>query len=160
MHFFCALIPFFLFWLGVFSRPLGCGVRRGSACTLMYGASMGPRRAPGSVAGALGVQIPAIWLFFTGLVPATPSRPRQWKPQYSTRFSCCWYYMSHNLSGFQALYFAAATVQQRSRINVSGSGRPRTGLMFVRVCWALFLSPLRCVRERIHRCSYCWGGTM
>ena len=60
----------------IFSRALGCGARRGPACTLRH--KPGPRL--GSVARGLGAQSRASWEMITGSVSASPSLARQWKP--------------------------------------------------------------------------------
>ena len=64
-----------LFRSRVFSRALGCGARRGPACT--HGASFGPW--PCSVARALGVQSHSSWQVITGMHSASPSLAGQWK---------------------------------------------------------------------------------
>ena len=60
----------------VVSRALGCGARRGGACT--------PRRKcgswPGSVARALGIQIRAIWQGIKESLSTPPSLVGLWKP--------------------------------------------------------------------------------
>ena len=56
--------PPVLFRPRVFPHALGCGARRGPACTL--GANFGPR--PGSVARALGVQSRDFWQLVAGLL--------------------------------------------------------------------------------------------
>ena len=65
----------FLFRPGVFSRTLGCGARRGPACTPRC--KCGSR--PSSVARALGVQSSEIWQVTTGSLSGqlAPTKPVQ-----------------------------------------------------------------------------------
>ena len=73
-HFFSG-IQNFLFRSRVFSRALGCGARRGPACTPRC--KCGSR--PGSVARSLGVQSYEIWQENTGSLSdqLEPTRPTQ-----------------------------------------------------------------------------------
>ena len=106
--FFCHR-PAFLFRPRVFSHALGCGARRGAACT--------PRREcgsrPGSVTRALGVQSRAIWQAITGSLSAELEPRRTMEPPYNLVFllgCCCITSVSHRLSSAQPLCFVAATV--------------------------------------------------
>ena len=74
----------FLLWPRVFSRALGCGARRGLACTPRC--KCGSRAA--SVARALGVQNRGIWRVTTGSLcdESQPTRPVE-NPHCSA--SCC-----------------------------------------------------------------------
>ena len=85
----------------VFSRTLGCGARTGPACT--------PRRKFGSressVARALGVQSREIWQVIEAFRGA---RADQGSGKPTSQLFCS--------TAVKALYFVAATVQQRSHI--------------------------------------------
>ena len=88
-----------------FSRTLGCGARRGPACT--------PRRKfgsrAGSVARTLGVQSRETWRVITGLLSAE-LKPNNQKRVCQLLFSTV----------VKALYLVAATVQEQSHINLCG----------------------------------------
>ena len=138
MHLFCTLPCISLPAAGVFSA-LGCGARRGPACTLQ--SKIGPR--PGSVARALGVQSCASWLCFTGLLSATPRRRAaadHGNPSFSAILLwCCSITPSHQLPSsvlcgsdgttavvHQAFLFVTATGGASMCVRVShNSCRPR-----------------------------------
>ena len=90
---FFAHCPAFHFWPRVFSRALGCGERRGAACTQRH--KCGSR--PGSVARAPGVQSRASWQVIMGSLSAEPEPSMTMEPhttKMKNRFSrvlCCVY---------------------------------------------------------------------
>ena len=114
-----------LFRSRVFSRALGCGARRGPACTLR--SKIGPR--PGSVASALGVQSRGELALFVGSLSAKPdlSKTMETHTKYVNhgRFS-------HVLLCITARTSRAATLQQPPRFKLFPLWQQR--LMLLRVC--------------------------
>lgn len=91
--------------------------QRGTACTLRC--KFGPR--PGSVVRALRVQSRASWIFLTGLLFATPSRPGPWKPDKVQLFALL---LHHTLP--RALKFSALR-QPRCNSSRTSSSSARNG---------------------------------
>ena len=117
---------------------------------------------PGSVARALGVQSRASWLFFTGLLSATPSRSGPWKPHtfsYSLCCCCCCY-ITPSLQLSNSVHCGShgttAVVHQASPFVTA------TGGASVRVfCVPRFLPsseiPAGTNTQSQDRCKYRWG---
>ena len=89
----------------VFLRALGCGARRGPACTPRW--KLGSQA--GSVARALGVQSHEIWQVITGSLFRGASAEQDY------RKPACQLFCS---AAVKALYFVAATVYSSSRTSL------------------------------------------
>ena len=105
-------------------RVLGCGARRGAACTPRR--KFGPR--PGSVARAPGPQSRASWQAITGSHSALPSNAGHWKPHFKRFLLLLLHHVciTPRPSSSQVLYFVAAMVEQQSLIKFfphDGNGR-------------------------------------
>ena len=105
----------FLFWLRVVSRALGCGARRGPACTL--GARLGPGRGPWRVIWASKVAGPGS--FSRDRVPHRRAVQDQRNPTISAIRSAAAAAVSHRPSSSQALYFCGKPRYNSSRTSSS-----------------------------------------